>query len=305
MRWLQADPIGLNAGPNDYEMVGNGPIGAVDPSGLFKFLGQELVAPWNPNAAWGSAALQGYQQAATTVFANSGLALVAVPVAVPAYEKWEKVNEFTKKIPGPDEMVMDLVTDEMRRAGYDEDQIVKFQVYVYGPRADPNNYTPDGKYIFPEEVIAISPDPTFLRRGGKPCPTRPSVPRTPKPKRLMRAPKGAKGIAFGLTRAEREALVASRPERFRKGVVEKVWENAKDANGKVYDPNTLQELHWNSSIKRNEQWDMGHLPGKSYDQLKQRFLNGEISRKQFLDEYNNPANYRPEAPSPNRSRRYQ
>ncbi|WP_406700711.1 GH-E family nuclease [Singulisphaera sp. Ch08] len=34
------------------------------------------------------------------------------------------------------------------------------------------------------------------------------------------------------------------------------------------------------------------------------FLNGEISRKQFLDEYNNPANYRPEAFGPNRSRRY-
>ena len=76
-------------------------------------------------------------------------------------------------------------------------------------------------------------------------------------------------------------------------------------NCKVYDPNTLQELLWDKTKNRNGQWDMGHLPGKSYDQLKQRFLNGEISRKQFLNEYNNPANYRPEAASPNRSRQFQ
>jgi hypothetical protein len=116
---------------------------------------------------------------------------------------------------------------------------------------------------------------------------------------------GPNGVAFGLTRAEREAYVAQRPNRYRKSVVEKVWENAKDANGKVYDPNTLEELQWDRSKTRSRQWDMGHLPGKSYDQLKQRFLNGEISKKQFLDEYNNPANYRPEGQSPNRSHRYQ
>ncbi len=34
MRWLQTDPIGLNAGNNDYAFVSNGPTDAVDPSGL-------------------------------------------------------------------------------------------------------------------------------------------------------------------------------------------------------------------------------------------------------------------------------
>jgi RHS repeat-associated protein len=34
MRWLQTDPIGLIGGNNDYEFAGNGPTGAVDPSGL-------------------------------------------------------------------------------------------------------------------------------------------------------------------------------------------------------------------------------------------------------------------------------
>jgi RHS repeat-associated protein len=33
-RWLQTDPIGLNAGNNDYEFGGNGPTDSVDPSGL-------------------------------------------------------------------------------------------------------------------------------------------------------------------------------------------------------------------------------------------------------------------------------
>ncbi|HEY7154842.1 MAG TPA: RHS repeat-associated core domain-containing protein, partial [Gemmataceae bacterium] len=34
MRWLQTDPIGLNAGNNDYAFVGDTPTDAVDPSGL-------------------------------------------------------------------------------------------------------------------------------------------------------------------------------------------------------------------------------------------------------------------------------
>ncbi len=34
MRWLQTDPLGLNAGTNDYEFVGDGPMDRVDPSGL-------------------------------------------------------------------------------------------------------------------------------------------------------------------------------------------------------------------------------------------------------------------------------
>ena len=126
---------------------------------------------------------------------------------------------------------------------------------------------------------------------------------SPAPEEMV-APNIADDVAFGLSRAEREALVASRPERRRKGVVDKVWENAKDANGKVIDPNTLEELTWDRVKNRDGQWDMGHIKGKSYEQLKQDFLEGRISRKQFLDEYNNPANYRPEGRSPNRSRRY-
>src|SRR5262249_1232585 len=49
MRWLQTDPIGLNAGNNDYEFVGDRPTGALDPSGLqaqkYEYAGPE-VADW-------------------------------------------------------------------------------------------------------------------------------------------------------------------------------------------------------------------------------------------------------------------
>lgn len=50
--------------------------------------------------------------------------------------------------------------------------------------------------------------------------------------------------------------------------------------------------------------DKGQEPGKSYDQLKKKFIDGEISRKQFLDENHNPANYHQEVRSENRSNRH-
>jgi hypothetical protein len=45
---------------------------------------------------------------------------------------------------------------------------------------------------------------------------------------------------------------------------------------------------------------MGHI--KSYEHFKQQLIKGEITWREFLDEYNNPANYRPEAPGSNRGR---
>jgi RHS repeat-associated protein len=46
MRWLQTDPIGLIAGNNVYQFVGNGPTGAVDPLGLY------VWNPFSKNASW-------------------------------------------------------------------------------------------------------------------------------------------------------------------------------------------------------------------------------------------------------------
>ena len=111
-------------------------------------------------------------------------------------------------------------------------------------------------------------------------------------------------VAFGLTREERIEKVRKRPERYRKGVVETVWKNAENSKGIVRDPNTLEELKWDRTKSRHGQWDMGHKYGYSYNDLKQEFIEGEISYQQYLDEYNNPDNYHPESMSSNRSRIY-
>lgn len=87
----------------------------------------------------------------------------------------------------------------------------------------------------------------------------------------------------------------SRPSGFRKGVKEKVWENAKKkGNGTVYSPD-------GKIIKETDKWDMGHKPGYEFRKHQESARNRGISREQFLDEYNNPEHYRPETPSFNRS----
>src|SRR5262249_53065075 len=86
--------------------------------------------------------------------------------------------------------------------------------------------------------------------------------------------------------------------------VREVWENAKDANGKVFDrkTNPPTELTWDTTKSRHDQWQMGDLPDKSYQRLHQRFISGEISYQEFLNEVRNPANYFPQAPTPNMGR---
>jgi hypothetical protein len=89
------------------------------------------------------------------------------------------------------------------------------------------------------------------------------------------------------------------------GQVEAVWANAQDANGVVHDPNTGEVLTWDRSRSRAGQWDMGHLPRQEYRVLHARYTSGQISLPQFLSEYRNPANYRPESVSANRGHRYE
>jgi hypothetical protein len=49
-RWLEQDPLGLSAGPNPYEYVGDDPANATDPSGLQKVVGSGGIydVPVNP-----------------------------------------------------------------------------------------------------------------------------------------------------------------------------------------------------------------------------------------------------------------
>ena len=52
-------------------------------------------------------------------------------------------------------------------------------------------------------------------------------------------------------------------------------------------------------------WDMGHLPEAKYSEMHEAYMNGELTTKEFVDWYNDPANYRPELPSNNRSHKYE
>ena len=96
----------------------------------------------------------------------------------------------------------------------------------------------------------------------------------------------------------------SRPS-YGKTQVEEVWENAKDpVTGKVYDP-TGAEITWDKSKPRNGQWDMGHIPDQKYSDMHELYMNGTISKDEFLQWYRDPANYRPELPSTNRGHLYE
>ena len=90
----------------------------------------------------------------------------------------------------------------------------------------------------------------------------------------------------------------SRPS-YGKTQVDDVWNAAKDPNGKVYDP-TGKEIKWHTTQPRNGQWDMGHIPGQKYSDVHQQYMNGNISKGEFIEWYRNPDNYRPELPSTNR-----
>lgn len=106
-----------------------------------------------------------------------------------------------------------------------------------------------------------------------------------------------------------EALAAkyakNRPKH-RQSTINKAWENAvnNSLNGKVYDPNTGELLNWDKFKKRQGQWDMGHKPEFKYSKELQRLKNGEITEEEFLKNYHNSDNYRPEDPSSNRSRKH-
>jgi hypothetical protein len=91
----------------------------------------------------------------------------------------------------------------------------------------------------------------------------------------------------------------SRPS-FRKGVVESTWNNAKGPDGLVRDPNTGDVINWSPGQSRKGIWDMGHVPGQKYYDMYQKYIQGEMTPKQFRDWYNNPNNYRPEIPRNNR-----
>ena len=95
--------------------------------------------------------------------------------------------------------------------------------------------------------------------------------------------------------SDSEKKLYKRPSGYRKNVKETVWDKAKDEQGVVKDPITKKVMDI------EESWDMGHKPGHEFRKHQQSAADRKITRKQFLDEYNNPNSYRPELPESNRS----
>ncbi|MGO3183434.1 MAG: GH-E family nuclease [Aequorivita sp.] len=96
----------------------------------------------------------------------------------------------------------------------------------------------------------------------------------------------------------------SRPS-YAENQVDDVWDAAKQADGNVYDPNTGELIPWDKAKNRNGQWDMGHKPGHEYRKYHKDYMDGKISKEEFLEIHRNPNNYQPELPGPNRSHRYE
>ncbi len=86
-----------------------------------------------------------------------------------------------------------------------------------------------------------------------------------------------------------------RPSGYRKGVRQKAYDAAKGSDGKVRDPLTKEVIEFDS------QWDMGNKPGYEFRKHKVDAAKRGIGRKEFLNEHNNPSNYRPETRNTNRS----
>jgi hypothetical protein len=72
-----------------------------------------------------------------------------------------------------------------------------------------------------------------------------------------------------------------------------VWEQAKAASGDglVKDPIT-------DNVVTREAWRMEEAPGKEFSKRQQEAANRGIGREEFMDDYNDPKNYRVREPRP-------
>ena len=50
---------------------------------------------------------------------------------------------------------------------------------------------------------------------------------------------------------------------------------------------------------------MGHIEGQKYSDVHKKYMNGEMSKEEFLDWYHDPKNYKPEDPVTNRGHKFE
>ena len=111
---------------------------------------------------------------------------------------------------------------------------------------------------------------------------------------------GAKA-ANNVTKA-RKPYSNNRPS-YAKGQVEEVWKKAKDKDGIVRDPYTNEVLTWDKNKPRT--WNMGHIEGEEYRKMHKLYMDGKISKDDFLKWYRNSDNYRPQSQYSNRSHKFE
>ncbi len=95
-------------------------------------------------------------------------------------------------------------------------------------------------------------------------------------------------------------------EPYKQGLVEEVWERAKDENKRVFSPHPpRKELFWDPKKNRWDQWHMGHKPKNKYSKLVDDFCEEKITWEEFMKIYNNSENYWPELPLENMSHEHE
>ena len=84
-----------------------------------------------------------------------------------------------------------------------------------------------------------------------------------------------------------------------------VYNNQVSGDGVLRDPNTDEIIKWNPGQPRKDVVDFGHTQGNSYDDMFQKYKNGDISLDELKEFQFNPENYQLETPSSNRSHLYE
>ena len=93
--------------------------------------------------------------------------------------------------------------------------------------------------------------------------------------------------------------IYERPTSYNAGVENAVWESAvKQGNGTVKSPSGME-------IKPGDNWVMGHKPGWEFWKHQVSAARRGIAREQFLKEFNESKNYRPETAADNGSHRFE
>lgn len=119
-----------------------------------------------------------------------------------------------------------------------------------------------------------------------------------------RLPETGRPKSYGYDRDGQRLPYANSRPGYGPNQVDDVFRRAMDEDGKVFvlDKNGIPvEIDWRPGMPRTGVWDMGHVPNSEYRTLRDQYLSGEITHKQFLDEFRDPSNYRPEHPGRNRS----